>query len=150
MGDHGNHGIGAAQPSLRWLNRELSTEIATAYRVPSKKVMGSWIASLNHVRNVSAHHARLFNRKLVAAPSRPRSGQVPVHDHLRDESLFQKVYGMYNALAVMAYLLDVVEPHNDWRGRAVQLIQAFPSSNHVTDGSIGVPANWTELRLWRS
>ncbi|MEB0267469.1 Abi family protein [Cryobacterium sp. 10I5] len=50
------------------LNSSLATEIAAAYGAPSKKVMVSWISSLNYVRNVSAHHARLFNRKLVSAP----------------------------------------------------------------------------------
>lgn len=131
------------------LSNSLATEIADAYGTPSKKVMSSWIASLNYVRNVSAHHARLFNRKLVAAPSRPSQGKVPVLDHLRDESSSKQVFGLYNALAVMAYLLGSIEPDSRWPARIVGLIESFPASPSLTVESIGVPARWTELELWR-
>lgn len=47
------------------LKNSMAPEIAATYGVPSKRIMSSWIARLNYVRNVSAHHARLFNRKLV-------------------------------------------------------------------------------------
>lgn len=130
------------------LNRSLSTEIGAAYGAPTKKVMASWIASLNYVRNVSAHHARLFNRKLVTAPSRPRPGQVPVLDHLRDEASAKEVFGLYNALAVMAYLLRSIEPDSDWPERVVEPVEAFPSTTYVSARSIGVPEGWTKLELW--
>jgi hypothetical protein len=58
---------------------------------------------------VAAHHARLFNRKLQHAPARPKAGQVPVLDHLRDEQTAKGVFGTYNALAVIAYLLPSIE-----------------------------------------
>lgn len=37
-------------------------QIARQYAVPSKKILTSWIASTNYVRNVAVHQARLFNR----------------------------------------------------------------------------------------
>lgn len=79
-----------------------------------KRIMTSWLASLNYVRNVAAHHSRLFNRKLQNAPSRPKVGQIPVLDHLRDEVTAKGVFGTYNALAVVAYVLPVIEPGTDW------------------------------------
>ena len=35
------------------LNSSIATEVATTYGVPTKKMMRSWISSLNYVRNVS-------------------------------------------------------------------------------------------------
>lgn len=99
------------------LNNSLATPIAHAYGAPSKKVMASWIASLNYVRNVAAHHARLFNRKRVAAPSRPPAGVVPVLDHLRDENTAKTIYGLYNALAITAYLLRSIDNQSGWPQR---------------------------------
>lgn len=65
-------------PSLyRGLGQQDAEEIAMAFGVPTKRIMASWLASLNYVRNVAAHHARLFNRKLQYAPARPKVGQVP-------------------------------------------------------------------------
>lgn len=131
------------------LVNSVATEIATAYAVPSKRVMSSWIATLNYVRNVAAHHARIFNRKLVTAPKRPNKGQVPLLDHLRDAESAKQVFGLYNALAVMAYLLRVIDPNSGWAARVVELIDSFPQTKYVTRTSIGVPDDWSTLDLWR-
>jgi abortive infection bacteriophage resistance protein len=64
------------------LQNSTATEIATSYVAPPKGMVSSWLLSLNYVRNVAAHHARLFNRKLVVAPARPASEQVPSGDGL--------------------------------------------------------------------
>lgn len=132
----------------RGLVNSLATEIAAALGVPSKNVMASWIASLNYVRNVSAHHARLFNRKLVTAPKRPRAGQVPLLDHLREEQTSKQIFGVYNVLAVMAYLLRSIDPERGWAWRTSELLLAFPESKHLTVHSMGVPENWEDQALW--
>jgi abortive infection bacteriophage resistance protein len=97
------------------LQNDVATRIANHYAVPSKTDLSSWIASTNYVRNVAAHQARLFNRKLVAAPRRPKHGAVPPLAHLRDEDDEPKQdFGLYNALAVMAYLLRSISGHREW------------------------------------
>lgn len=131
------------------LIRPLADDIARVYGAPSKRVMASWIASLNYVRNLVAHHARLFNRKLVLAPKRPSSGQVPLLDHLSAETTSKGVFGAYNAFAVMAYLLRSIEPACSWKSRCRQLLQQFPNSHAVSIADIGVPKGWDELDLWK-
>lgn len=110
--------------------------------------MASWLASLNYVRNVAAHHARLFNRKLQHAPARPKIGHVPVLDHLRDEQTAKGVFGTYNALAVIAYLLPAIEAESDWHRRLASLLIGFPVSDALSLASIGVPSEWVSLDLW--
>ena len=132
------------------LSNSISTEIATAYSAPSKKVMYSWISSLNYVRNVAAHHARIFNRKLVVAPGRPAVGQIPLLDHLKDEESSKRVFGLYNALAVMGYLLRSIDPDSDWQQRMVDLIESFPETEALTKYSLGLPRQWPALELWNS
>lgn len=131
------------------LTGSIATEIATAYGAPSKKVMYSWVASLNYVRNVAAHHARIFNRKLVVAPGRPAKGQIPLLDHLKDEESSKRVFGLYNALAVMAYLLRSIDPDSGWQKRVVDLIDSFPETESLTKYSLGLPRGWSELELWQ-
>lgn len=129
------------------LNNPLATRIAQWYGVPSKRVMSSWIASLNYVRNVAAHHARLFNRKLVTAPKRSPRGSIPVLDHLSEHDSAKARFGVYNALAVMAYLIGVIDPDCDWPSRVAELILRFPSSSFISTESLGVPADWNRLAL---
>jgi abortive infection bacteriophage resistance protein len=132
------------------LNSSLATKIAHAYGAPSKKVMASWIASLNYVRNVAAHHARLFNRKLVAAPSRPPVGTVALLDHLRDESTAKAIYGLYNALAVTAYLLRSIDTQSGWPQRLTQLVGTFPTTATFSIETMGMHPRWAAFDLWNT
>ncbi len=141
--------LGQLAVLYRGLRQQDSQEIALAFGAPTKKIMVSWLASLNYVRNVAAHHARLFNRKLQHAPARPKAGQVPVLDHLRDEQTAKGVFGTYNALAVIAHLLPSIEAETTWRRRLATLLLRFPESHALTLASIGVPQGWESLDLWR-
>ncbi|QUC01989.1 MULTISPECIES: Abi family protein [Cellulosimicrobium] len=140
--------LGQLATLYRGLNEDDAQEIAEAFAVPTKKLMASWLASLNYVRNVAAHHARLFNRKLQNAPARPRLGLVPLLDHLRDEDTPKGAFGVYNALAVIAYMLRSVDRSSDWCHRLVELCGTFPSSPDLTLGALGGPREWTSLNLW--
>ena len=131
------------------LQSDLATPIANAYDVPTKRIFGSWIASLNYVRNVSAHHARLFNRKLVVAPSRPRMGMVPLLDHLRGASGSKAHFGVYSALAVMAYLLSNIDRDCRWNERVAAHLADFPTGA-LTTADMGVPSDWENQTLWRA
>lgn len=133
------------------LSDDDAQEIASAFGVPTKKLMASWLASVNYVRNVAAHHARLFNRKLQNAPSRPKAKLVPLLDHLRDENPLKGGFGVYNALAVIAYLLRSIDDSSvEWCRRVMELLKEFPASSALTLESLGVPKGWEELGLWQS
>jgi abortive infection bacteriophage resistance protein len=131
------------------LNEDDAAEIAEVFGVPTKRLMASWLASMNYVRNVSAHHARLFNRKLQNAPSRPKPGLVPLLDHLRTENTSKGIFGVYNALAVIAYLLRSIDDDTGWSQRLVALLEDFPSSQGLTVSSLGGPPEWASFELWR-
>lgn len=142
--------LGQLSVLYRGLRQQEAEEIAMAFGAPTKKLMVSWLASLNYVRNVAAHHARLFNRKLQHAPARPKPGRVPLLDHLRGEETAKGVFGTYNALAVIAYLLLSIEADTEWAKRMVALLREFPTSHALTIQSMGVPPGWESLGLWRS
>jgi abortive infection bacteriophage resistance protein len=130
------------------LQNDLGTRIADAYSVPSKKMFGSWISSLNYVRNVAAHHARLFNRKLVVAPSRPNPELVPLLGHLRANSGSKATFGTYNALAIMAYLISVLDPACQWKLTMAAHMRDFPVGE-LTVADMGAPMGWEDQKLWR-
>ncbi len=142
--------LGHLSVLYRGTNQKDTEEIARAFGVPGKKLMTSWLASLNYVRNVSAHHARLFNRKLQNAPSRPKIGQIPVLDHLRDSESAKQVYGTYNALAVIAHLLASIEANSTWSAQLASLLRRFPTTEALTIQSLGAPEDWESLMLWQS
>lgn len=130
------------------LSNHIATEIALDFSVPSKRVLASWLASVNYVRNVAAHHARLFNRKLVVAAKRPRG--VPLLDHLVDKPDAKTRFGVYGTLAVMAYLLRAIGPAEDWCGETARLLDTFPTVPGVDLMSTGVTVGWRAEPLWGS
>ncbi|MEB0267866.1 hypothetical protein [Cryobacterium sp. 10I5] len=75
---------------------------------------------------------------------------MPLLGHLKDGDSAKAVFGVYNALAVMAYLLRSIEPDSGWPARAVELLNSFPESGCVTIESMGVPDAWPTLELWRA
>jgi abortive infection bacteriophage resistance protein len=131
------------------LRNDLATEIAIACNVPTKKLMDSWIATINYVRNVAAHHARLFNRKLVTAPKRPNADQVPLLAHLSQPGA-PKQFGSYNALAVIAYLLRGIQPGGDWASRVAGHLRRFPANTVLDVGSMGAAPGWLQEDLWQT
>ena len=139
--------LGQVSRLYRNLRNDLATEIALAFNVPTKRLMASWIAAVNYVRNVAAHHARLFNRKLVVAPKRPRAGEVPLLEHLIRADA-PKDFGVYNILAVNAYLLTSIHPGSDWNVRTAELLQSFPVMPHLDIGSMGAVSGWLDEDLW--
>jgi len=130
------------------LRNDIATEIANQFGVPTKKLMQSWLASVNYVRNVSAHHARLFNRKLVVAPKRPKRSELVLLEHLTDAGT-PKQFGVYNALAVMAYLLRSVPSDDGWAPRAAAMMRDFPSSEVADVRSMGAVPRWLDEPLWQ-
>lgn len=46
--------------------------IAAKYGIQDFTVMESWLRTLNYVRNVAAHHSRLWNKNLIDQPKLPK------------------------------------------------------------------------------
>lgn len=133
------------------LNDEDASDIARAFAVPTKKMMRSWLASLNYVRNVAAHHSRLFNRKLQNAPARRKANAVELLGHLSSDCMPKGAFGTYNALAVIAYLLRSVDgAHLEWSTRMVGLLRDFPATPALPLTAVGVPQGWETLEIWQS
>lgn len=128
--------------------REIATELAASYGVPTKTHFRSWLASINDVRNFSAHHARLFNRKLIHAPKRPKTGTIAVLEHLLEPDSSKGGFGLYNVAAIMAYLLYNIEPNTTWPRQLIDLVDQFPATGRINIESMGFPPNWKNLDLW--
>ena len=104
-------------------------------------VLGSWLLTLNHVRNVCAHHGRLWNRALVKAPQLPAFRTSP--EWYQPPLNVTKVYA---ALVVCNHLVNVItRGDSTWAKRLATVIGEHPQ---VPTNDMGVPSNWLENPLW--
>ncbi len=111
------------------------------------RVLKSWIHCLNDVRNVCAHHSRLWNKPLVNQPVWPVLGTAADLDHVISDG-----YGrtrLYAALVILNKMLRIINPTSTWRTRLIDHLDTMPQNQNLTLQSAGFPAGWKQEALWK-
>lgn len=128
------------KPAMRY-------EIAQTHHLPDPKVLASWLHSLTYLRNVCAHHARLWNRNVVVQPGLPNQLAVPMLGHLREGSPrpTSRAYGLF---AISQYLLRGIDRDAEWAHALREHIATLPVGGPVGAAVMGFPPGWTSHPLW--
>jgi abortive infection bacteriophage resistance protein len=122
-------------------------QLAAKYGLPRPELLTSWVRNLNHIRNICAHHSRLWNRSPVDQISPPRAGENAQLDHLCNDSF--ALNRLYAPAVALQYLLRTVNPLSSWGKRLKSHCATFPTAPPVNLTSAGFPAAWESLDLWR-
>ena len=113
--------------------------VANFYGV-SDKVFESWLHSIVYVRNICAHHSRLWNKSLRIKPLYPRKTEYaflpPSVRHDR----------AYYVLSIIQYLLKIVNPKTTFPVKLKNLLNDFPT---VDIAAMGFDNDWFMEELWR-
>ena len=105
-------------------------------------VLLSWLQTLNYVRNICAHHARLWNRELAIKPVIPDFKNAPDW-HGPTAVANNRVFVV---LTLLQCLLCEVAPQSAWRDRLFAMFDRFPE---VPLGDMGINHGWRQHPLWR-
>lgn len=120
--------------------------LAALYQLPRHELLSSWVRTINQVRNVSAHHSRLWNRVLTEIPKQLRPGEVPMLDHLTIAGSSRE--RVYVAAAIIQHMMRIVSPNSTWGARLKTLIASFPAGPGISLRHAGFPQDWEKLPLW--
>ena len=120
--------------------------IATKYGVPDWQVMESWLRSMNFVRNVAAHHSRLWNKNLVDQPRMPGQGEIPEFDPIIGKPDISS--RLYVVLCILTYFMHRVSPNSSWPTRLRGMIDSFPTVPHLSVADMGFPPGWEKHAFW--
>lgn len=102
----------------------------------------SWLKALNIVRNICAHHGRLFNRVHTISPKLPAQGTHTDLDCINTD--WKRTFGQ---LTLVQLLLDRLNVGN--KKLLPTVVQSFPEVQIVPISHMGAPDNWqTASRLW--
>lgn len=121
-------------------------DIANKYGVSRPELFPTWVRTLAFVRNICAHHSRLWNKPLIAQPKLPRLNDVPLLNHLAGDTFASEHF--YSAAAIARYFQLQINPTSSWGARFVSLIETFPEGPKISIGQAGFPAKWCALPLW--
>jgi abortive infection bacteriophage resistance protein len=103
-----------------------------------------WLEQLTVVRNIAAHHGRLWNRTVVPAAT----GAMRSVDGLDGlpEAQSEDIFG---ALTVIAKILSSVSPGSSWaRKVAAEIDQVFGRLDERSVSEMGFPSHWRRMNLW--
>jgi abortive infection bacteriophage resistance protein len=126
---------------FRHAEKSTKRDIASEYGV-ADKVLESWLLTLNYVRNICAHHSRLWNRGLGSKqPAIPRAHKHPIWH----QPVAITADRMFGVLTVLYYLLKQVAPQSAWKERFKKLLADYPD---VPIRFMGFPEDWEQSALW--
>ena len=96
----------------------------------------SWIYALRYVRNICAHHSRLWNRWFVVSPKM---------SYLFGSD-FKKEKTFYAQAIIIEKLSQSIEPKLKWKNELYELLK---SCRNVPITQMGFSSNWQAEELWR-
>lgn len=124
------------------VNREEKATISKEFGLPST-ILSTWFIRLTIVRNICAHHSRLWNRTLSASqPVIPTRKKYKFNGTLPD-NFHTSVYGV---ISMTDRLLKSFNPNNSFVTKVNALIDEYPE---IDTTLMGFPNNWRENPAWR-
>lgn len=110
------------------LNRENKNAIAKEYNI-DETLLQSWIITLSFIRNISAHHSQLWNKKLIKP--------VKIPNKFKEYNLNQ--HTIFSSILITIKLIKVINPNSTWKTRLQELVLSSPE---IQIEKMGFPENW--------
>lgn len=101
----------------------------------------SWIHAIVYIRNLCAHHSRLWNRRLSISPKYP---QKPVKQFIKMDDVTNS--RLYFTLSIVLYFLNAVNPESTFKIRLFKLFDKYPE---IDKAAMGFPKGWEGEPLWQ-
>jgi len=120
------------KPEIRMVSQALAVE---------PTLLISWIQGLVRLRNLCAHHSRVWNKTF--------SHSLSIHGKLPNELVGDLTPNnkMYAYVSVMMYFLKQISPDTKWAKKLVTLLDEHHKIN-ISD--MAFPLDWKERDLWKN
>ena len=109
----------------------------------SAPLLESWLHTLTTIRNICAHHGRLWNRELGIKPEQPKNTDLTWPHYLHRNNPHTRVSVV---LAMLHHLMQQVSPNTLWHQRIIDLFNEFPEIPLLF---MGLPDNWQKDTFWK-
>lgn len=136
--------------SLAWLYKGMKNnakegirdkEAISGYFGLHYKRLENWLRTLTYIRNVCAHHSRLWNRELAIHPKKMSEPEW-------QPPLTPRLDRTFTILLILRYLMRQSGNGDHWAEELTDLIRPI-AENDAYRKSMGMPENWEEHPLWK-
>lgn len=115
--------------------------IAGVYQL-DERVLQAFIRHITYIRNLCAHHSRLWNRRLTVTMQLPRTKPSALISNFNAS----KDRMIYNTLVMLAWFLDCISPDHHWKTRLKDLILR----HEIDPAHMGFPDDYNQRFIWRT
>ncbi len=132
--------FGALFTFYRHLHLPEQKHVAGQLGLPAN-VLQSWLFCLNYIRNLCAHHSRLWNRELGIRPLIPDRKNAPEwHTPATPDN--RRTFAV---LTLLRWLLRKIAPQSRWANRLRDLLKIYPD---MPLNLAGFPPAWESSPIW--
>lgn len=124
-------------------NHPSKKKISKSLAVGSSVYLESWLHTITMIRNICAHHSRLWNRNLPTPPKLLKTAVLPwIDDHKAINP-----NSFYASFICMFYLLQTISPDNQFKKRLKDLLNRYPN---IDIKAMGFPENWESQDMFKN
>lgn len=125
------------------------TVIASKFGLHQGKTLASWLQSLSILRNLCAHHSRVWNKGLAITPKLPDDNLLRWIDEFRgsDADAKRRAGRVFLLLCICTHMLKNICPNSEWADRLMAHLKTFPQIQHTEINlcAMGSCGNWEQI-----
>ena len=106
--------------------------------------LSSWLEAITYVRNIIAHHSRLWSRNMVKIPVEKLNN--PQSDWLNNPLLLVQRKKPFLIITSMIYLCNEVTPNHHIKKKILDLFENTPD---LPIYKLGFLNNWQTQPIWK-
>lgn len=137
--------LGTLSKLYKNLNHQLpeKNKIASEFGLNNQKDLSSWLLTTTLLRNIIAHHSRLWNRVIINKYTWPKSTKHPLLDYVPNQYQRRKLFPMLSAII---YMNDRISPGHNIKNELFDLFKQYPNTPLY---KMGFPKGWENQPIWK-
>lgn len=127
-------------------DNKVRSAIARDLGLPNSELLDGILHAFSYVRNICAHHGRLWNKRLVKRiPNVKRWKGDLVIQEAQVQDQIQPDNRIYNVIVALLHLLASQQTYSTWGARVIELIETVSDKKRE---DMGFPEGWRERKIW--
>lgn len=130
-------------------NNPIKKSIALSLGIPTIEIFDSALQCISLIRNICAHHGRLWDRHLIKRLANFRKLNhvmqfYPKEVHQKDGTINTQRHlanALYNYLVIISHVMLTIQPNTSWQQRLVEHLKTATDEQQII---MGFPNDWQE------
>ena len=124
------------------LNNDIKAKnrIAEEFNLPNHTFLKSWLWSFNCVRNIIAHHSRIWDRNINFVPKFLHKTDFDFIENPENE------HSIYHCMSCILFVLNKISKGHSIKNKIITLID---NNEFINLEHMGIPPNWRDQDLWK-